>query len=117
MELTPLSSAATSRDLDLRTLTFDYLVEPTLLLDPHADEIIDANPAACALLGYDRALLRETQNQRVACRPVAGVDRVHPGRAGQGQLLDQRVDAAPCHQPAAAAGIYRIAGCRMTGAR
>ena len=68
MELAPLASAATGRDLDLRTLTFDYLVEPTLLLDPHADEIVDANPAACTLLGYDRALLRETQNQRAACR-------------------------------------------------
>ena len=39
---------------DLRTLAFDYLVEPTLLIDPHADEIVDANPAACTLLGYDR---------------------------------------------------------------
>ena len=56
-----MTSAATVRESDLRTLTFDYLVEPTLLLDPHADEIIDANPAACALLGYDRALLRETK--------------------------------------------------------
>src|SRR3990170_641583 len=56
-----LASSATGRELDLRTLTFDYLTEPTLLLDPHADEIIDANPAACALLGYDRALLRETR--------------------------------------------------------
>jgi PAS domain S-box-containing protein len=61
MELAPLTSASAARDLDLRTLTFDYLIEPTLLLDPHADEIIDANPAACALLGYDRALLRETR--------------------------------------------------------
>ena len=47
--------------LDLRTLAFDYLVEPTLLVDPHADQIVDANPAACTLLGYDRALLRETR--------------------------------------------------------
>ena len=36
-------------------------VEPTLLLDPHADLILDANPAACTLLGYDRALLRQTK--------------------------------------------------------
>ena len=53
--------AGAVRELDLRTLTFDYLVEPTLLLDPHADQIVDANPAACTLLGYDRALLRETK--------------------------------------------------------
>ena len=46
---------------NLRTLAFDYLVEPTLLVDPDTDEIIDANPAACTLLGYDRALLRETK--------------------------------------------------------
>src|SRR3954453_2131251 len=59
MEPTPY--VATPRDSDLRTLTFDYLVEPTLLLDPGTDEIIDANPAACTLLGYDRTLLRETK--------------------------------------------------------
>ena len=28
---------------------------------PHADLILDANPAACTLLGYDRALLRQTK--------------------------------------------------------
>ncbi|QWG25260.1 sigma 54-interacting transcriptional regulator [Bradyrhizobium sediminis] len=61
MELAPQPFAGAVRDADLRTLAFDYLVEPTLLLDPHADQIIDANPAACTLLGYDRALLRETK--------------------------------------------------------
>ena len=45
-------------DTDLHALAFEYLAEPTLLLDPHADQIVDANPAACALLGYDRTLLR-----------------------------------------------------------
>ena len=110
MELAPLRSSANGRDLDLRTLTFDYLTEPTLLLDPHADEIVDANPAACTLLGYDRALLRETKFSALHAGTIAGADRVHPGRARQGQLLDQRADAAPCHQPAAAAGIYGIAG-------
>lgn len=29
-----------------------------LVLDPFEDRIVDANPAACRLLGYDRALLR-----------------------------------------------------------
>src|ERR1700712_445448 len=52
---------ATAPPHDLRTIAFDYSVEPTLLLDPYADQIIDANPAACALLGYDRALLRLTK--------------------------------------------------------
>ncbi len=29
-----------------------------LVLDPYADRVVDANPALCTLLGYDRALLR-----------------------------------------------------------
>jgi formate hydrogenlyase transcriptional activator len=53
--------ATTGRELDLRTAAFDFSIEPTLLLDPDADLIVDANPAACALLGYDRALLRQTR--------------------------------------------------------
>src|SRR5882757_4448784 len=57
--LHPGSSA--SRDPALRALTFDFLAEPTLLFDPHADQIVDANPAACSLLGYDRALPRATR--------------------------------------------------------
>ncbi|HEY0220043.1 MAG TPA: sigma 54-interacting transcriptional regulator [Afipia sp.] len=39
--------------------TFDFSAAPLLLLDPKADQIVEANPAACALLGYDRALLRQ----------------------------------------------------------
>jgi PAS domain S-box-containing protein len=42
-------------------LAFEYAIEPTLLLDPHADRIVDANSGACALLGIDRALLRQTK--------------------------------------------------------
>jgi formate hydrogenlyase transcriptional activator len=38
---------------------FDYSAQPQLLLDPHADQILDANPAASALLGYDRRLLQQ----------------------------------------------------------
>jgi formate hydrogenlyase transcriptional activator len=53
--------ATPQRELDPRAATFDFSIEPTLLLDPHADLIVDANPAACALLGYDRALLRQTK--------------------------------------------------------
>jgi formate hydrogenlyase transcriptional activator len=49
------------RRMDLRATAFDFAILPTLLLDPDADLIIDANPAACALLGYDRALLRQTR--------------------------------------------------------
>lgn len=61
MEIALQPGPAASRDPDLRALTFDFLAEPTLLFDPHADQIVDANPAACALLGYDRALLRATR--------------------------------------------------------
>ena len=39
-----------------------------LLVDPHADAILDANTAACTLLGYDRALLRQTKLTR--CMPA-----------------------------------------------
>ncbi len=53
--------AATAREFDLRAVAFDFSILPTLLLDPHSDLIVDANPAACALLGYDRALLRQTR--------------------------------------------------------
>ena len=56
-----LSSTATPQDASLQAAAFEFAVEPTLLLDPHADLILDANPAACTLLGYDRALLRQTK--------------------------------------------------------
>src|SRR4029450_4235885 len=56
-----LSSAAGPQDVDLHAAAFEFGIEPTLLLDPHADLILDANPAACTLLGYDRALLRQTK--------------------------------------------------------
>jgi PAS domain S-box-containing protein len=47
--------------LDPRITAFESTVEATLLVDPFSDQIVDANPAACALLGYDRALLRQTR--------------------------------------------------------
>ena len=64
-----IQTLAPPRDADWRAISFDYAVEPTLLLDPDADAIVDANPAACALLGYDRALLRQTK-----------VSALHPGQ-------------------------------------
>ena len=54
-----VSLAASARDHDLWGAAFDFATEPMLLLDPHGDRIVDANPAACTLLGYDRALLRQ----------------------------------------------------------
>jgi PAS domain S-box-containing protein len=56
-----LSSTAPPQDTSLHAAAFEFAIEPTLLLDPHADLILDANPAACTLLGYDRALLRQTK--------------------------------------------------------
>src|SRR3954453_7782374 len=56
-----LGSAAGAQDVAPQAAAFEFAIEPTLLLDPHADLILDANPAACALLGYDRALLRQTK--------------------------------------------------------
>ena len=41
--------------------TFDFSAVPLLILDPKSDQIFEANPAACALLGYDRVLLRQTK--------------------------------------------------------
>ncbi len=55
------SAMATPSEIDLRATAFELAVEPTLLLDPYADLIVDANPAACSQLGYDRALLRQTR--------------------------------------------------------
>ena len=62
MATTPtLGPGEAAQDLDLRAAVFESSIEATLLVDPYGDQIIDANPAACALLGYDRALLRQTR--------------------------------------------------------
>ncbi|WP_433993730.1 sigma 54-interacting transcriptional regulator [Rhodopseudomonas palustris] len=55
----PVPFSAT--DTDLRAEAFDGLIEAALLLDPAADQILEVNPAACALLGYDRATLLQTR--------------------------------------------------------
>ena len=81
-----LGSAAGPQDVDLHAAAFEFAVEPTLLLDPHADLILDANPAACTLLGYDRALLRQTKVSTLHAGPTARADRVHAGRARQGRV-------------------------------
>lgn len=44
---------------DLWETAFDFAAEPMLLLDPHGNRIVEVNSAACKLLGYDRALLRQ----------------------------------------------------------
>jgi PAS domain S-box-containing protein len=52
---------AVAQAIDPRVAAFESSVEATLLVDPFSDQIVDANPAACTLLGYDRALLRQTK--------------------------------------------------------
>jgi PAS domain S-box-containing protein len=42
-----------------RATAFDFSADAMLLIDPHADAILEANAAACTLLGYDRATLRQ----------------------------------------------------------
>jgi PAS domain S-box-containing protein len=64
-----MDQSLAGREVALHAATFDHAIEPVLLIDPHADQIVDANPAACALLGYDRALLRKT-----------GVSALHAGQ-------------------------------------
>ncbi len=54
-----LSSAPVRDPDDVWGAAFDSAADPMMLLDPHRDRIVDANSAACALLGYDRALLRQ----------------------------------------------------------
>ena len=89
MELALQGSGSAGREADLRTLAFDHLVEPTLLLDPHADQIVDANPAACTLLGYDRAALRQTK-----------LTALHAGQIPQLIVFTQAVMAKADDDPA-----------------
>lgn len=42
-------------NLGLKAAAFEFAASPTMLIDPHADRILDANPAMCAFLGYGRA--------------------------------------------------------------
>src|SRR3954453_20583577 len=61
MATTPILAHDVAPTIDPRVAAFESSVEATLLVDPFGDQIVDANPAACALLGYDRALLRQTR--------------------------------------------------------
>ena len=55
MDVAAIDAADLSGDADLRAAAFGSLPDAALLLDPAADRIVDANAAACALLGHDRA--------------------------------------------------------------
>ncbi len=53
----PENQAALSNGADSARI-FDVHAEAMLIVQPAQDRIVDANPAACRLLGYDRELLR-----------------------------------------------------------
>jgi PAS domain S-box-containing protein len=48
---------------------FEVAAEPMLVLHPATDRVMDANPAACRLLGYDRSVLAEMR-----------ITALHPGQ-------------------------------------
>jgi PAS domain S-box-containing protein len=59
---------------------FDRALNPAFILDPLTDRIVDANQAACTMLGYTREELLATP-----------VSRVHPAELRQLQALVERV--------------------------
>ena len=61
---------------------FEGSREPMLVIDPHADRIADANPAAAALLGYDRPVLQGM-----------AASRLHPGQLPALIVFTQAVQA------------------------
>lgn len=67
--LSPPASLLTHAEFDLHASAFHCAAEPMLLLDAMGDRIIDCNPAMCALLGYDRALLKQMK-----------ITALHPGQ-------------------------------------
>ena len=59
VSLLPPGAKITSEEAAARAAAFDFSIDAMLLVDPHADAILEANTAACTLLGYDRAALRQ----------------------------------------------------------
>ena len=82
----------------LAEIGFEFSAEATLLLDPVADRILDANPAACALLGFDRALLRQTKISALHAGQLPALIVFTQAVLAKGSLLDPHADAAPCRR-------------------
>src|SRR5688572_2317747 len=59
--LVPQGSKISSEEAAARAAAFDFSIDAMLLVDPHADAILEANTAASTLLGYDRGALRQTR--------------------------------------------------------
>lgn len=64
----PENKASSAASADFGRI-FEAAPEPMLVLNPAADRILDGNPAACRLIGYDRTALREMR-----------VTALHPGQ-------------------------------------
>ncbi len=107
---------ATAQPHDLRTIAFDYSVEPTLLLDPHADQIIDANPAACTLLGYDRALLRQIKISALHAGQVPALIVFTQAVLAKGSYWTNTLTPRHATGESVAARICGIAWCRRANA-
>jgi len=61
VSLLPHGARISSEEAAARAAAFDFSIDAMLLVDPHADAILEANTAACTLLGYERTALRQTK--------------------------------------------------------
>ena len=59
---------------------FEHVNEPAYVMDPQHDQILAANDAGCAMLGYTREELLETP-----------ISRIHPAELAELQELLERV--------------------------
>jgi formate hydrogenlyase transcriptional activator len=61
ISLLPHGGKISSEEAAARAAAFDFSIDAMLLVDPHADAILEANTAACTLLGYERTALRQAK--------------------------------------------------------
>ena len=117
MATTPiLAHDDVARGIDPRVAAFEFSVEATLLVDPYGDQIIDANPAACALLGYDRALLRQTKASTLHAGELPALTVFTQAVLHKGAYWTTALDAAPCHRAKISGSNMPAASCPMTAA-
>src|SRR4029453_17553184 len=61
VSLLPQGAKISSEEAAARAAVFDFSIDAMLLVDPHADAILEANTAACPPPGYERTALRKTK--------------------------------------------------------